>query len=151
MEKAVEVAVSKKETTTVTKKSSATGSEKEHVGTKKKNTSIKGGRKADGTFAKGNKPKITKNYGRPPEDMSFRHQVKLRASKDPKMVEDAINTLIKIARDPDNPKCIEAIDKLIKLNGNYDPQESKDVTPKVRPNPFDNLTEEELRKLAGEK
>ena len=30
-----------------------------------KTTSAKGGRKADGTFAKGNKPKITENYGRP--------------------------------------------------------------------------------------
>ena len=117
---------------------------------KKKATSAKVGRKSDGTFAKGNE--YGKNSGgRPPEDMSFRHQVKLRASKDPKMVKDAINTLIKIASDPENPKCIEAIDKLIKLNGNYDPQETKDVTPKAKPNPFENLTEEELRKLAGEK
>lgn len=109
--------------------------------------SVKCGRNADGTFAAGNT--IGVGYGgRPKEALSFRDQVKIRAAKDPKMVQSAIDTLVKIANDPEHPKCVEAIDKLIKLNGNYDPQETKDVTPKEIPeDPLFNLTVDELRTL----
>lgn len=108
----------------------------------------KGGRKADGTFAKGNKPKITENYGRPTEDMSFRHQVKLRAQKNPELIQKAIDTLVSIATDPENPKCIEALDKLIKLNGNYDPSESKtELAGKLEGSPFANLSAKEVEGL----
>lgn len=106
------------------------------------------GRNSDGTFSKGNKLSVGNNGGRPTEDMSFRHQVKIRASNDPNLVLDVINNLIAIASDPDHPKCVEAADKLIKLNGNYDPTETKDVSEKEIFNPFENLTEDELRKLA---
>lgn len=122
----------------------------------KKKEAIKGGRKADGTFAKGNKPKITKNYGRPTEDMSFRHQMKIRASQEPELVQKVINNLIKIASDPDHPKCVEAAEKLIKLNGNYDPAESKSevtgsLNTKMENSPFNQLTKEDLLKLLKRK
>lgn len=106
------------------------------------------GRNSDGTFSKGNKLSVGNNGGRPTEDMSFRHQVKIRASNDPNLVLNVINNLITIASNPDHPKCVEAADKLIKLNGNYDPTETKDVSEKEIFNPFENLTEDELRKLA---
>lgn len=132
---------SKKEVKKVVKKKN----NKASVGKKK---AAQVGRNSDGTFSKGNKLSVGNNGGRPTEDMSFRHQVKIRASNDPNLVLNVINNLIAIASDPDHPKCVEAADKLIKLNGNYDPTETKDVSEKEVFNPFENLTEEELRKLA---
>lgn len=121
---------------------------KKKVAKEKKAKAAQVGRNSDGTFSKGNKLSVGNNGGRPTEDMSFRHQVKIRASNDPNLVLNVINNLIAIASDPDHPKCVEAADKLIKLNGNYDPTETKDVSEKEIFNPFENLTEEELRKLA---
>lgn len=118
------------------------------VAKEKKAKAVQVGRNSDGTFSKGNKLSVGNNGGRPTEDMSFRHQVKIRASNDPNLVLNVINNLIAIASDPDHPKCVEAADKLIKLNGNYDPTETKDVSEKEVFNPFENLTEDELRKLA---
>lgn len=118
------------------------------VAKEKKAKAVKVGRNSDGTFSKGNKLSVGNNGGRPTEDMSFRHQVKIRALNDPNLVQGVINNLIAIASDPDHPKCVEAADKLIKLNGNYDPTETKDVSEKEVFNPFENLSEEELRKLA---
>lgn len=118
------------------------------VAKEKKAKAVQVGRNSDGTFSKGNKLSVGNNGGRPTEDMSFRHQVKIRASNDPNLVLNVINNLIAIASDPDHPKCVEAADKLIKLNGNYDPTETKDVSGKKIVNPFENLTEDELRKLA---
>lgn len=118
------------------------------VAKEKKAKAVQVGRNSDGTFSKGNKLSVGNNGGRPTEDMSFRHQVKIRASNDPNLVLNVINNLIAIASDPDHPKCVEAADKLIKLNGNYDPTETKDVSEKEIFNPFENLSEEELRKLA---
>lgn len=143
------VAVSKKETPTkvsVAKKPVRKTVKK--VAKEKKAKAVKVGRNSDGTFSKGNKLSVGNNGGRPTEDMSFRHQVKIRASNDPNLVQGVINNLIAIASDPDHPKCVEAADKLIKLNGNYDPTETKDVSEKEVFNPFENLSEEELRKLA---
>lgn len=132
---------SKKEVKKVVKKKTTKAS----VGKKK---AAQVGRNSDGTFSKGNKLSVGNNGGRPTEDMSFRHQVKIRASNDPNLVLNVINNLIAIASDPDHPKCVEAADKLIRLNGNYDPTETKDVSEKEIFNPFENLSEEELRKLA---
>ncbi len=111
-------------------------------------TPEKGGRKADGTFAKGNKPKITENYGRPTEPFSFRERAKIMARKDPTLVKGVIDNLIKIASDPDHPKCTDAADKLIKLIGNYDPSESKtELSGKVEGSPFANLSAKEVEGL----
>lgn len=122
----------------------------------KKKVSNKLGRNSDGTFAKGNKESVGNNGGRPTEDMSFRHQMKIRASQEPELVQKVINNLIKIASDPDHPKCVEAAEKLIKLNGNYDPAESKNevtgsLNTKMENSPFNQLTKEDLLKLLKRK
>lgn len=146
---AKKVVVSKKETTTkVSASKKPVRKTVKKVAKEKKAKAVQVGRNSDGTFSKGNKLSVGNNGGRPTEDMSFRHQVKIRASNDPNLVLNVINNLIAIASDPDHPKCVEAADKLIKLNGNYDPTETKDVSEKEIFNPFENLTEDELRKLA---
>ena len=122
----------------------------------KKKVSNKLGRNSDGTFAKGNKESVGNNGGRPTEDMSFRHQMKIRASQEPELVQKVINNLIKIASDPDHPKCVEAAEKLIKLNGNYDPAESKSevtgsLNTRMENSPFNQLTKEDLLKLLKRK
>ena len=122
----------------------------------KKKVSNKLGRNSDGTFAKGNKESVGNNGGRPTEDMSLRHQMKIRASQEPELVQKVINNLIKIASDPDHPKCVEAAEKLIKLNGNYDPAESKSevtgsLNTKMENSPFNQLTKEDLLKLLKRK
>lgn len=148
-ELANKVVVSKKETATkVSASKKPVRKTVKKVAKEKKAKTVQVGRNSDGTFSKGNKLSVGNNGGRPTEDMSFRHQVKIRASNDPNLVLNVINNLIAIASDPDHPKCVEAADKLIKLNGNYDPTETKDVSEKEIFNPFENLTEDELRKLA---
>jgi len=108
------------------------------------------GRNADGTFAKGNKPKITENYGRPQNDFSYRAMAKIRAQKDPQRVQKDLDMLDEIIDDPNSSPMerMKALENKIKLNGNYDPQETKDVTP-VRhiETPLDSLSVEELRTL----
>lgn len=146
---AKKVVISKKETPTkVSASKKPVRKTVKKVAKEKKAKAVQVGRNSDGTFSKGNKLSVGNNGGRPTEDMSFRHQVKIRASNDPNLVLNVINNLIAIASDPDHPKCVEAADKLIKLNGNYDPTETKDVSEKEIVNPFENLTEDELRKLA---
>lgn len=118
-----------------------------------KEATSKTGRNQDGTYKKGYSGNLS-GGGRPVEELSFRRQVKLRAQKDPAMVQDAIDTLIRIANSPDNPQCINAIDKLIKLNGNYDPTEAKvEASADVRAfeRPLAELNIDELKKLLGEK
>jgi len=111
-------------------------------------TSEKRGRNPDGTFKKGNQIGKGNKGGRPTEDMSFRHQVKIRAQKDPSLVKKVIDNLIDIASDSDNPRCLDAIEKLIKLNGNYDPSESKtELSGKVEGASFANLSAKEVDKL----
>jgi len=122
----------------------------------KKKVGKKLGRNSDGTFAKGNKESIGNNGGRPTEDMSFRHQMKIRAMKQPELIQKVIDNLVSIASDPDHPKCVEAAEKLIKLNGNYDPAESKSevtgsLNTKVENSPFKDLTKEDLLKLLKRK
>lgn len=111
------------------------------------------GRNQDGTYKKGYSGNPTgEGAGRPIEALSFRQQVKIRAAKDPKLVDDAIDTLIRIANDSSNPQCINAVDKLIKLNGGYDPAETKaEVSADVKANdrPLIGLTVDELKKLLG--
>ncbi|MDL2235442.1 hypothetical protein LJC07_04710 [Christensenellaceae bacterium OttesenSCG-928-L17] len=108
-------------------------------------TARKLGRNSDGTFRTGNKESVGNNGGRPAECLSFRQQMKIRVQKDPKILDKALDTLIGIANDPDHPKCADAIDKLIKLNGNYDPAETKDVTPTAPDRPLKGLSIQEVR------
>lgn len=113
----------------------------------------KSGRNQDGTYKKGYSGNPTgEGAGRPSEALSFRQQVKIRAAKDPDLVNDAIDTLIRIANDSSNPQCINAVDKLIKLNGGYDPTETKaEVSADVKAGerPLIGLTVDELKKLLG--
>lgn len=88
--------------------------------------------------------------GRPQNDFSYRAMAKIRAKKDPERIQKDLNRLDEII---DNPKSTpaeiaKALEIKIKLNGNFDPQETKDVTP-VRhiETPLDSLSVEELRAL----
>lgn len=113
-----------------------------------KATSEKLGRNSDGTFKEGNKESVGNNGGRPKEPFSFRERAKIMAQKDPSLVKGVIDNLIKIASDPDHPKCTDAADKLIKLIGNYDPSESKtELSGKVEGSPFSNLSQKEVEAL----
>ena len=108
------------------------------------------GRNTDGTFAKGNKPKITENYGRPQNDYSYRAMAKIRAKKDPERILKDLNRLDAIIDDPNSTpaEIAKALEIKIKLNGNFDPQETKDVTPaRHAESPLDGLSVEELRAL----
>lgn len=112
----------------------------------------KTGRNPDGTFAPGNTIGVNVGGGRPTEELSFRHQMKIRAAKDPNLVQGVIDNLIAIANNPDHPKCVEAAEKLIKLNGNYDPAETKaEVTSnlgaELKTSPLSQLTRKDLLKL----
>lgn len=118
--------------------------------TQKKKTVKKGGRKADGTFDKGNKPKITENYGRPQSDFSHRAMAKVRAKKNPQSILNDLDTLDKIISDPDASAKdkMRAIDIKIRLNMGYDPTEQKDVSEKpIAESPLNALTIDELRSL----
>lgn len=99
-------------------------------------------RNADGTFKKGNA-----GGGRKPECMSARSLARIMVEDNPKLLEKALGNLFDIASDKEDTQSVSAIDKVIKLLGNYDPQETKDVTPKRKESSLDDLTVEELRKL----
>ncbi|MBQ6487522.1 hypothetical protein IJI89_03845 [Candidatus Saccharibacteria bacterium] len=88
--------------------------------------------------------------GRPQNDFSYRAMAKIRAKKDPERIQKDLNRLDEII---DNPKSTpaeiaKALEIKIKLNGNFDPQETKDVTPARHiETPLDSLSVEELRTL----
>lgn len=109
-------------------------------------------RNPDGTFTVGNQAAVGNHGGRPRLPWSFRAQAKIRATNDPNVVNKTLDALIQIAHDPKNPQCVTAADKLIKLQGGYDPSELKanlDGRMEVAPNPLENLSQEELEKLRG--
>ncbi len=123
--------------------------------TKAAPTPRKDGRNSDGTFAPGND--YGKNpFGRPAKAWSIKEQAKVRATKDPKIVKGVIDTLIVTATDPENPKCIEAADKLIKLLGNYDATENKtelsgSIETTSEESAINQLTREDLLKALKRK
>lgn len=137
------VVVSKKETST--KVSNAKKLARKTV-KKIKTDAVKNGRKTDGTFAKGN----SFGQGRPRNEYSYRAMAKKMAAEDPERITKDLKILNDIV-DSDSSSPMEkmkALELLIKLNGNFDPQETKDVSEKEVFNPFENLSEDELRKLA---
>lgn len=107
-------------------------------------------RNADGTFKQGNQCSVGNNGGRPQTDFSHRAMAKARAKKDPARILKDLDELDNIldSKTASPMEKMKAIEIKIKLNGGFDPVENKDVTEHVAPNPFENLTEEELRKLA---
>lgn len=141
------VVVSKKETpTNVSVAKKPVRKTVKVVAKKKKTDAVKNGRKTDGTFAKGN----SFGQGRPRNEYSYRAMAKKMAAEDPERITKDLKILNNIV-DSDSSSPMEkmkALELLIKLNGNFDPQETKDVSEKEVFNPFENLTEDELRKLA---
>ena len=88
--------------------------------------------------------------GRPQNDFSYRAMAKIRAKKDPERIQKDLNRLDEIIDNPNSTpaEIAKALEIKIKLNGNFDSQETKDVTP-VRhiETPLDSLSVEELRTL----
>ena len=150
IDSAKKVVVSKKETPTkvsVAKKPVRKTVKK--VAKEKKARTVQVGRKSDGTFAPGNT--FGKNPGgRPKDAFSYRAIAKVMASEDPDSITNGVKTLHDIVKSAETSPMekMKALELLIKLNGNFDPQETKDVSEKEVFNPFENLTEDELRKLA---
>ena len=88
--------------------------------------------------------------GRPQNDFSYRAMAKIRAKKDPERILKDLNRLDAIIDDPKSTpaEIAKALEIKIKLNGNFDPQETKDVTPARHvESPLDGLSVEELRTL----
>ena len=107
-------------------------------------------RNADGTFKKGNQCSVGNEGGRPQTDFSHRAMAKARAKKDPERIIKDLDELDSIldSKKSSPMEKMKALEIKIKLNGGFDPVENKDVTDRAPVNPFENLTEEELRKLA---
>nr|DAR58120.1 MAG TPA: hypothetical protein [Caudoviricetes sp.] len=144
------VVVSKKETPTkVSASKKPVRKTAKKVAKEKKARTVQVGRKSDGTFAPGNT--FGKNPGgRPKDAFSYRAIAKVMASEDPDSITNGVKTLHDIVKSAETSPMekMKALELLIKLNGNFDPQETKDVSEKEIFNPFENLTEDELRKLA---
>ena len=144
------VVVSKKETPTkVSAWKKPVRKTVKKVAKEKKARTVQVGRKSDGTFAPGNT--FGKNPGgRPKDAFSYRAIAKVMASEDPDSITNGVKTLHDIVKSAETSPMekMKALELLIKLNGNFDPQETKDVSEKEIFNPFENLTEDELRKLA---
>lgn len=144
------VVVSKKETPTkVSASKKPVRKTVKKVAKEKKARTVQVGRKSDGTFAPGNT--FGKNPGgRPKDAFSYRAIAKVMASEDPDSITNGVKTLHDIVKSAETSPMekMKALELLIKLNGNFDPQETKDVSEKEVFNPFENLTEDELRKLA---
>lgn len=103
------------------------------------------GRKSDGTFDKGNS--YGRNPGgRPSEDLSVRSQVKLRIAQNPELLQKAIDNLFKILDNPDDSRWTKAYEMLVKLNGNFDPDETK-LTGNMKlahERPYEGMTKEQI-------
>lgn len=115
-----------------------------------KTTSEKGGRNPDGTFAKGNKPKITENYGRPKDRFSHRAMAAKRAQENPNSIKKDLDVLDEIINDSSNSPIerAKAIEIKIKLFGGYDVQETKtEISGKLEGTPFSNLSAKEVESL----
>lgn len=144
------VVISKKETPTkVSASKKPVRKTVKKVAKEKKAKTVQVGRKSDGTFAPGNT--FGRNPGgRPKDAFSYRAIAKVMASEDPDSITNGVKTLHDIVKSNETSPMekMKALELLIKLNGNFDPQETKDVSEKEIFNPFENLTEDELRKLA---
>jgi hypothetical protein len=114
------------------------------------------GRNSDGTFKKGNRESIGNKGGRPMTGYSARDIAKAMADDlvDKKnggktRLQKVIEILYQNAMSGD----AYAIDKVVKLNGNYDPDESRisHTSPTLpKDTVYDELTADELRKFLGE-
>jgi hypothetical protein len=103
-------------------------------------------RNNDGTFKAGNV-----GGGRPPENLSVRAQTKLRVARDPELLQNALDNMFEILTDPEHPFFAKMLDTFVKLNGNYDPAETKDVTRRPVDRPLEGFNISQLEKLLGRK
>lgn len=123
---------------------------------KVKPTSKQLGRNSDGTFAKGNQLSVGNKGGNTPKPWSLRQQAKTRAKKDPKMVQQAIDSMINVVSDPSHPQFASVLDKFIRVLDGYDPTESKTEhsgsIETINDNPaLNQLTREDLLKALKRK
>ena len=104
------------------------------------------GRNSEGKFLPGNKESVGNNGGRPTEDLSVRAQVKLRISKNPKLLQSAIDNMFSILDNPEDPRWPKVYETLVKLNGNFDPDETK-LTGNMKfskERPYEGMSKEEI-------
>ena len=98
-----------------------------------------------------NKPNKTKSKGgRPPFELSVRSVAKYKMAKDPKAIEAAVERAFKILADEksETQDFFKVLDWATRVLGGYDPQETKDVTPKqVHENQYKQFTRAELKKM----
>ena len=108
------------------------------------NTTNKGDEKSQNIRQPNQKVPLPKWYGESYEDTKKKLKVYLafNSEKQIKFIETLTEKAIQ--GDPTSMKLF------VQMTGNTDPTETKDVTERKMPNPYDKLTEEELRKLAGE-
>ena len=116
-----------------------------------KPTTVELGRNLDGTFTKGHTISVGNNGGAKPKPYSFRELAKLHGAElDPKTkrarLREVVDALYQKAMEGD----VQAIDKVIKLTGNYDPDKSQVEMTDTR-NPFADLTDEQLKRLHEQK
>ena len=115
-----------------------------------KPTTEKIGRNTDGTFAKGNNASMGSG-GRPPKAYSFRELAKLHGAElDPRTKRAKLREVVDVLYQKAMEGDVQAIDKVIKLTGNYDPDKSQ-VEMNDRRNPFADLTDEQLKRLHEQK
>lgn len=111
------------------------------------NTNEKLGRNSEGKFIPGNKESVGNNGGRPAEDLSVRAQVKLRIAKDPDLLQRAIDGMFSILANPEDTRWPKVYETMVKLNGNFDPDETK-LTGDMKlfhERPYEGLSKEEIR------
>ncbi len=113
-------------------------------------TSDKPARNADGTLKAGG-PSLNPS-GRPRgsyQDYSYRTQAKIRALRNPARIQKDLDRLDAIIDSPESTpaEVAKALEIKIKLNGNYDPQETKDITKQETNRVYKGLTLEQINKL----
>ena len=109
-------------------------------------SNLKLGRNLDGTFTKGHTISVGNNGGRPTEDLSVRSQVKLRIQKNPQLLQKAIDGMFDILANPEDPRWPKVYETMIKLNGNFDPDETK-LTGDMnftQQRPYEGMTKEQI-------
>ena len=114
-----------------------------------KPTTEKSGRNPDGTFNSKQPPQ--RKGGNKPKAYSFRELAKLHGAElDPRTKRAKLREVVDVLYQKAMEGDVQAIDKVIKLTGNYDPDKSQ-VEMNDRRNPFADLTDEQLKRLHEQK
>lgn len=114
-------------------------------------TTVELGRNLDGTFTKGHTISVGNNGGAKPKAYSFRELAKLHGAElDPRTKRAKLREVVDVLYQKAMEGDVQAIDKVIKLTGNYDPDKSQVEMTDSR-NPFADLTDEQLKRLHEQK